>query len=83
MNATSQKVRIEGWKKGAMTISAIKEIQHASSLGLSGSKRTIDDVLGGKIVRVAPVSTCSAEELAAKLRGHGFVVSVVEDEEKA
>ena len=72
------KVRISGWKKGATTVSAIKALQEATSLGLVDSKRHIEAVLDGKVVDVTPSAGASSEELVAKLRDNGFLSSVVE-----
>ena len=72
----SARVRISGWQDGAKKISATKELQCSTELGLARAKKVVDDVLEGATVDVVPLENIGAEVLAARLSLHGFVSSV-------
>jgi hypothetical protein len=73
-----RKIRLDGWSQGAETISAIRLLQQASSLGLAESKRSVEHVLEGGAVEFTPCDPICLENWVAEMGNCGFHASVVE-----
>lgn len=73
------KIRMQGWRNGAQTISAIRALTETTTLGLAESKRSIEEVLGGGVFETNVREGKSPEELVRMLRDFGFEARVVDE----
>jgi hypothetical protein len=70
-------IRLTGWQRGALAISAIRSIREHSSLGLAAAKQAIDDCLEGKgKVTIDTASVATAVSLVGALSKLGFASEV-------
>ena len=69
----SSRVKVTAWNQGAQKVNATKSIKQKSSLGLSESKKIIDNVLSGDVAIIECLSVEKAEGLTHDLNQLGFV----------
>ena len=69
-------IRIFGYKKGALVISAIGKIREHSSLGLGAVKKIVDNCLDGIPSFVNTSSIASAHDLVSELLRVGFIAEI-------
>jgi ribosomal protein L7/L12 len=69
-------VRISGWRRGAMKVSANEAIRNQTSLGLKQAKSVIDQCMDGKETIIQFESLDPALQLAKDLDEMGFNTSV-------
>ncbi|MDH0863374.1 hypothetical protein [Mitsuaria sp. GD03876] len=69
-------VRLTGWNKGALTVSAIQAVRRHSSLGLSSAKQLVEACLDGERPVVLTRSLETAKAMASELASFGFQAEV-------
>jgi ribosomal protein L7/L12 len=68
--AALREVRLVGWERGILKVSATKVVRHFSGLGLADSKGRVDRLLEGEAVSI-PVARGDVETFCALVRALG------------
>lgn len=65
-------VRLTGWRKGALTVSAIQAVRQYSTVGLAQAKNAVESCLANQPIVVAVPSVAEARALVLALASIGF-----------
>jgi len=70
------KLEIVGWRRGVLTISAMKILKNHLSLNLKEAYDCVNDMVGGTIVSFPLGSSADAEALRVELEEVGVIVQI-------
>jgi ribosomal protein L7/L12 len=65
-------VRLMGWRKGALTVSAIQAVRQHSAVGLAQAKKAVDSCLANQPTVISVPSVAEARALVLALASVGF-----------